>query len=92
MLFRSTEAFYRDDWHNLVDTAQGLEKAANLLKTARDPSPRLQAVLQPKCDELAHESSDLRAAAQTAAIDRISTHLQKITNIVRELRPDNTPP
>jgi hypothetical protein len=88
LAWTATEAFYRDDWKNLVETAQSLEKAARLLRTSKEAPARLQPILMSKCDDMANESIQLREAAQAAAIDRIGIHLQRINNIVRELRPD----
>jgi hypothetical protein len=88
LAWKATEAFYRDDWKDLGDTAQQLDKAARLLKAVKDTPARLQAELLPKCDELTKESGHLKEAAAAAAIDRIGVHLQRINNLVRELRPD----
>jgi hypothetical protein len=88
LAWKSTEAFYRDDWKDLVETSQGLEKAARLLKASKETPVRLQPTLMSKCDELTNESIQLREASKAAAIDRIGVHLQRINNLVRELRPD----
>jgi hypothetical protein len=88
LAWKATEAFYRDDWKDLGETAQGIEKAARLLKTAKETPARLQTDLMPKCDELSKESVQLKEAAQAAAVDRIGIHLQRINNLVRELRPE----
>jgi hypothetical protein len=88
LAWKATEAFYRDDWKDLVETSQSLEKAARLLRTSKEAPTRLQPILAAKCDELTNESIQLREASQAAAIDRIGAHLQRINNIVREIRPD----
>ncbi len=88
LAWKATEAFYRDDWKDLGETAQSLDKAARLLRATKDAPTRLQTTLGPKCDELTKESGQLREATQAAAIDRISDHLQRINNLVRELRPE----
>ena len=88
LAWRATEAFYRDDWKDLVETAQNLEKASRLLRTSKEAPLRVQPILMAKCDEMANECIQLREASQAAAIERIGVHLQKINNIVRELRPD----
>jgi hypothetical protein len=88
LTWQATEAFYRDDWKTLVDTAKDLDKASRMLKSSTDVPARLQPLLAPKCDELANESAKLAESAQAAAIDPIGIHLQRINNIVRELRPE----
>ena len=77
LAWKATEAFYRDDWKDLSETAQQLDKAAQLLKSAKDAPARLQTELQQKCNELTKESGQLKEASAAAAIDRIGVHLQR---------------
>ncbi len=88
LAWRATEAFYRDDWKELGEDAQAINKAADLLKTAKEPPTRLVANLGEKCTLLASEAEQLRSAAQAPAPEQISTHLQKVHNLIRELRPE----
>lgn len=88
LAWKATEAYYRDDWKDLGESAAGLEKAARLLKSSKDSPVRLQAVLTSKCEALTLESQQLKDASKAAAVDKIGVHLQRINNLVRELRPD----
>ena len=72
----------------LGETAASIEKAAKLLKSTKDVPARL-VDLSGKCDALASEAAALKAAATGPTPDAISAHLQKIHNLIRELRPDN---
>jgi hypothetical protein len=86
--WRATEAFYRDDWRDLGDTAELLTRASNALKQSKSTPPRVQATLTARCDELAAESGKLLAASRTASSEAVGGHLQRIHTLIRELRPE----
>ncbi|MBX7103104.1 MAG: hypothetical protein K1X57_03435 [Gemmataceae bacterium] len=88
LAWRATEGYYRDDWKELGETASSIEKAAKLLKSTKDVPARL-VDLPGKCDALTSEATALKAAAAGPTPDAISARLQKIHNLIRELRPEN---
>lgn len=87
LAWRSTEAYYRDDWKELSESAQAIEKAARVLRSTKDAPARLTN-LPVKCDALATEAVGLRSAASGPEPEQIGDRLQKIHNLIRELRPD----
>jgi hypothetical protein len=87
LAWRATEAYYRDDWKELSETAQAIEKAARILKGTKDAPARFPD-LAGKCESLAAEAAAVRSAAAVPNPADIGAHLQRVHNLIRELRPD----
>lgn len=88
LAWQATEAYYRDDWKTLGETATTIERAAKLLKSAKSPPVKIEAVLGPTCEKLADEALKLREAADAAASEKVSQHLQQVHNLIRTLRTE----
>lgn len=86
LAWQATEAYYRDDWKTLSDTATTIERAAKLLKSAKSPPVKIEPILAPTCEKLSEEALKLREAADRAATDQVSQHLQQVHNLIRTLR------
>lgn len=88
LAWQATEAYYRDDWKSLSETATTIERAARLLKSAKSAPPKIEPILGPTCEKLSEEALKLREAADAAASDRVSQHLQQVHNLIRTLRTE----
>lgn len=88
LAWQATEAYYRDDWKSLAETASTIERAGKLLKSSKSPPPKLQATLADHCDKLSQQATQLREAAEVSSADRVSQHLQQVHNLIRTLRPE----
>jgi hypothetical protein len=83
------EAYYLDRWDDVEVAARGLEQSARFLNKALAVPPEQSADLGHRSEVLAKDAAELRAAAQARPPDagRINAVLQRIHNLVRDLRP-----
>ena len=88
LAWQATEAYYRDDWKSLSESATTIERAAKLLKSAKSAPVKIEPILGTTCEKLAEESLKLREASDAAASERVSQHLQQVHNLIRTLRTD----
>ncbi len=80
------EAFYVDNWAELIDAAQGLEQTARFLPKTTEQPPRLANKLAPEAKTLQQEALRLRDAAKTKDIDAANQAMQRIHLRIRQLR------
>jgi WD40 repeat protein/tRNA A-37 threonylcarbamoyl transferase component Bud32 len=86
LLTRATEAFYVDHWKDLEEAARGLEQTAIFLVKAVQVPPRLRDTLAVQATDLGKQATRLRDAAQAKDARQANESLQRVNQIVRELR------
>lgn len=82
----ATEAYYRDNWVDLVSAARGLEETASYLLKADDVPSSHKDTLPVLSADLGKEARALREAAKKEDVKETSAILTRIHAKVRELR------
>lgn len=84
--WKANEAYYRDDWKDLIDTTGELEKAAKLLPQTKSIPAHLTSTLSAKSQTLAADAGKLRDAATARQEMAANEIIQRIHMTIRELR------
>ena len=84
----ATEAFYIDQWPDVVKAATSLEETGQYLPRSAEVPPARKASLDARSDELVKEAQALRDAAKAKDEKKTNASMQKINLLVRELRPE----
>lgn len=87
--WQATEAFYRDRWDELEQSAVAIDKAVKALRQTKNVPARVAPDLAARCDELSAECRELKSAVAAKSPEKTSDHLQKIHLLVRELRSES---
>lgn len=88
---QALEAFYIDNWKDLVEVAQGLEQTARFLPKTSDQPVALKSTLVAESAQLGKEANRLRLAAETKNVGGSNESLQQIHLLLKNLRPGKGP-
>jgi len=83
---KATDAFYRDNWGELEDTARGLEQTAVFLAKSDDVPAKHRDTVVTLSGDLGKLARQLREAAVSKSVDKATEVMKSINLKVREMR------